>query len=249
MFLETRIKGGVKRKKCNLLQQCLGYDVEFENGLTFKTLFKLILKEKTFFNALFKRELNGTKIEDFEQRFRTRKKKEGIPLSYLEISRFINVADRRIEKMDMLTILTGVEVDDKENEIAVPLTVFSIDELRDLEVYISDFMETYIDMPTEEEPEGHIVISGYVSITLYHAIQAVLYEIAFYGTPDEKDEEIEMIMSNVSEESMKENLERQIEALVKEDKFEECAKLKKMLDNIKKEQEGIRKIDPTPKNE
>lgn len=239
---QTIMKGEKKEEKIDSLKDYLGVELEFEKGLKFKTLFKLILKEKEFFNILYKQELGNMKLDDFEKQLSKRetcksnKNEDGDIMESLEITKMFELLNfEKGSTIDLFSVFVGVGISNESpEEIYMPVSLIPINNLKNYEIYINKAVEIFkspsIDSIEDEEP---LLITN-SSITLYEAFQAIIYEIAYFGTAENKIKEKEKIEKEYKIENKIFELETSLQVFVNNEEYEKAAKIKKELDRLKK---------------
>jgi len=259
IFLEEHENENVKVKNVKSLKKYLACEVEFEKGLTFGTLLKLIIKEGNSFNVVFCQELNGKKLEYFEEKFDADPEvyEEDFKLEYLEISKIFELFSfEKGSTIDLFSVFIGIGKTNDGFDVFIPLSFYSIAELKDMEVMLNKLVEVYRDLPMddvdmsdedddEDDDEDESVLPQQNSdaaypffeaaarITLYEVIQCIIYELSYYKT----DEERITVRKNQNNEQINKNkialLELQLKKHVEGDEFEKAAIVKRELDRLK----------------
>jgi hypothetical protein len=254
IFLEEQVGEGVKVEKVKSLKEYLACEVEFERGLTFGTLFKMILKEKEIFDIVFCQELNGRKLKEFEKKLNEEIEtyEEDFKLEYLEISKIFELFTfQRGSTIDLFSVFIGMGKTQDGFDVFIPLSFCSLSELRDLEILPNKLVEVYKDIQPEEyddddelddeenedseRDEVDLVhfFEAATRITLYEAIQCIIYEIAYY----ENDEERIKVRKNQNNEQMNKNkiaiLEIQLAKHIDNEEYEKATTIKRELDKLK----------------
>lgn len=216
-----------KYKEVASLKEYLSCEVEFEDGLKFETFFNLLLKEDSFMNILFKEDLQGKKLKEFLIQGNGKKKRKKTHSNALEVSKIFECWDyEEGSTVGIYTTFLGVDSMDENQNAYFSINTHSIDELANYRLEINKIIEIY-----KEDDEGMELppFMAVVNITLYEAIQAIIYEISYRG--DEEDairKEKGYIENKIS------ILETRIKEFVDEDKFEDAAKAKLHLEKLKK---------------
>ena len=84
----------LERDEVKSLKNYLNCVLHLEEGTTFETLFNIILKDKDFFNEVFKETMGGYDLNQFIKEWGNKKNKKQInSISYLQISREITLKD------------------------------------------------------------------------------------------------------------------------------------------------------------
>lgn len=257
IFLKEQDDDTARVKSIKSLKEYLACEVEFENGLTFGTFFKLILKEKEFFDIIFAQELNGKKLKDFEDKFDEEPEvyKEEYTLDYLEISKIFELFSfEKGSTIDLFAVFIGIGKTDDGFDVFIPLSFCSISELKDKEIVLNKLVEVYKDSPASEEGEDNDesdeeemndeyeqqedddmlpFFEAATRITLYEAIQSILYELSYY----KNDKERIKTRKNQNNQHMDKNkieiLELQLKKHIESEEYEKAALVKRELDKLK----------------
>jgi len=253
IFLEEteNEKETVKVKKVKSLKGYLACEIEFEKGLTFGTFFSLVLKEKDFFDDVFTQELNGKKLKEFGDELKedVETYQEDFKLDCLEISKIFELFTfEKGSTIDLFSVFIGIGKTTDEFDVFIPLSFCSVNELKNLELLLNKTVEVYkdlsVDEPEEEDEEdedeapleeGEMIpfFEAATRISLYEAIQCILYEISYYKTREERTE----MRKNQNNEQISRNkvliLEEQLTKHIENEEFEKAAVVKREIDRIK----------------
>lgn len=250
MLLEEHENGLIKVKKIKSLKDYLACEIEFEKGLTFGTFFSLILKEKDFFDAVFALELNGKKLKEFEIELKSKAKnyQEDFKLDFLEISKIFELFTfEKGSTIDLFSVFIGLGKTTDGFDVFIPLSFCSVNELKDLELELNKIVEVYKDLQPDDSiendddeddfslQEGELTpfFESATRISLYEAIQCILYEISYYKTSEERDK----MRKNQNNEQVNRNkiliLESQLAKYIEDEEFEKAAVVKREIDRIK----------------
>lgn len=248
-----------KPKKLNSIKEYLSCEVEFEEGLTFGTFFKLILEEKDFFNTVFSQELNGKSLDALEKEMNESSPaiKDDYSLDFLEVSKFFElISFNKGYSIDLFAIFTGAGKTEEGIAALIPVSFYSLNEIKDVEIVINNVTEIYnnsndemfeeIDDEEVEEVDSCEIAMNYGvideslpsieannRITLYEVIQSIFYEISYFKN---KKDRIKARKSQNEQETNKNKmliLEKQLSFYVKNDEFEKAAMIKRDIDKLK----------------
>jgi hypothetical protein len=233
------------------IKKCMNYEVEFESGLSFKTFFKLILKEKSFFNILFSEELNGYSLEELEKELKTPSsaEKNKFEINALEVVKSFWFFDTEIGgAIDLYTVFLGLGKTKEGYNVVVPTGLCFLNEIKDCEIFINNIVEINgsLGMSSEEydsiddvsvsffekkenDTNSQEVISR---ITLYDVIQSILFEVCFFKTHQEKINARKKQNSFDFKKNKINFLKKELEDCVKNDEFEKAADIKKQLEAL-----------------
>lgn len=252
LFIEESVENEIVVTKTNNLKTHLACEVEFEKGLTFGTFLKLIFKEKNIFDIVFNEELNGKNIKYFEDKIEETQEKieEDFKLEFLEISKIFELFTfDKGSTIDLFSVFIGIGKTNDNFDVYIPISLFSVSELKDLEIIPNKLVEIYrevdlsslndeydeddIEEEDDVEDENISFFEAATRITLYEAIQSILYEISFHKTEEERI----TVRKNQNNEQMNKNkitiLELQLSKHIENEDFEKAAGIKRELDKLK----------------
>jgi hypothetical protein len=256
IFIEEHENDLVKTKKIKSLKGYLACEIEFEKGLTFGTLFGLILKEKDFFDDVFTQELNGKKLEEFENELKDdfENSQEDFKLSFLEISKIFEFFSfEKGSTIDLFSVFIGVGKTNDGFDVFIPLSLYSVNELKDLELVLNKIVEVYKDLQPDDLSENDNIedvedideiyplqenelipfFESAARISLYEVIQCILYEISYYKNTEERDKIKKSQSSKQVNKSKIIILESQLVKYIEGEEFEKAAVVKRELDRLK----------------
>ena len=260
LLVEEVIGETITTEKVKTMGQYLGCDVEFEEGLTFGTFFKLILKEKGLFDTVFCQELNGKKLKDFEQQLNDEPEKfeDDFKLSFLEVSKIFELFtfEKGVSTIDLFPVFIGLGKTTDNFDVFIPLSFFSVAELKDLEIVQNKLVEVYKDASfsgdkeddedeeeeesTEDEQneeivndEGMVAYFEAVSrVTIYETIQCIIYEMAYYKNNEDR---MQVRKSQSNEHNSKNKimiLNNQLKQYIENEEYEKAAVTKREIDRL-----------------
>ena len=194
-----------------LLPFYLSEDVSFDN-ITFERFFKLILRNTNVLDIVFYRSLGGLGINSFEKDFNSDQTLNDMDIHHLEISW---AADLYEEDFAFYTDFSGAP--ENPMEISYSLEFTSLSAYKHLPLHILNDFVLYGKNPSVE------ILKGKKSMTLYDAINAILYEISFFGNPNDRDESSNNLQEQI--ESI-ENGTAQLTRMTFDEMLQELDKLK-----------------------
>ena len=113
--------------------------------------------------------------------------------------------------------------------------------MRDYEIKINNFIRVYIpDYPEDDDGDefddefDNVLFEGIVLITVHEAIQAILYEISFYGNPSEKNKALKEFEKAYKKEDLMAILELALKKAIEEERYEDAAATQESIDKLKK---------------
>lgn len=195
----------------------MGEDVELGEDLTFGRFFEILIINKEFFNVLFNSELNQLKIDDFISDFEMNFNFEDDDDFKLRLSWACNydIDNDGTDLYDYI-VFNGYGKPYNEENFDYPFSIcfFPLNEIKNKLMFCDNTYE--IDKLTSDNNEVRQIFSAkHKPFTLYGIISSILYEITYYGTPENRDkerEEYELMLMQVGDDVEKEE-EQYIEEL------------------------------------
>jgi hypothetical protein len=251
IFLGDSENEPLKLQRVDNLKEYLSCNLEVEEGMLFGTFFDLILKEKEFFNIVFHQELNGKTLEYFENKMKEKPKsiKEDYYINFLEISKIFEFFTfDKGNTIDLFSMFLGIGKTDDDFDVFIPLSLYSVNELKKMELFVNRVVEVYRDISEDmdfddddgEDDEEYVNDEGVkpffealTKITLYEAIQSILFEISYYKTEEEQLK----VRQNQNKEHVVENkisiLEQQLKEHIANEEYERASFVKQKLYKLK----------------
>ncbi len=187
----SKIKGGIFRK--------MNDTVEIAENVTFGDFFKLLIKEKQIINLIFESSLYGVNFETFIQDFKkpldVNKLNSSIrEMGHLEIFWYVDY------NSDYLLIEPAFHGTAKENVLDNPVKFLGLDFLsvyllKDFPLKLDETVEIADNSRIREK--NNIILKTKKAFTLYDIIQAILYELTWYGTPEMRNEQGKLILDEI----------------------------------------------------
>ena len=251
IFTKERFKKDAKEKEIKKLYKHLSYELILEEGVTLELLINIILKEKTFFNNLFKPDLNKFKLESIKDIMDAKDNSdEGIVNSYSETLRYLEVSKMfellsykdNTNSIDLFPLLVGIgqpdpsdeggdEGDDMEDDdVFMPIGLFPLSKLKKFEVSLQKNVELF---RSDENGDLTLLLTAVAPLTVYEVFTAILYEITYFGTDEDKKEQLKEQTNQRSTSDKIEDLELYLQELVDSEQYEKASKIKKDLDKLK----------------
>jgi uncharacterized protein YjfI (DUF2170 family) len=233
-------------EKVDVLSAYLAFEIEVEDGTKFKTLFNLMFKEKDFFNKLFSQELKGMTFQDYQKQITKKpnlennKNEEGEELVYLEVAKMFELLTfDGGNTIDLFTAFVGIgKCPHGEDGVYMPASLSPINDLKNYDIVINKSVEILQDTIDENgEPGLTPLMTAFCSISVYEALQAIIYEISYYGTPENKIKQKQEFSKKVKLEDRIFELEQSLHASVKNEEYEKAASIKKELGRLKNKKE------------
>ena len=260
LVIEETIGTKVTVKKANSLKEYLACEVEFDKGLTFGTFFKLVLKDKDFFDIIFSEELNGRKLIDFESKMDAPPGvyNDEFSFDYLELSKIFELYSfQGGNTINLFCVFVGIGKTIDGFDIYAPLSSYTVSEIKNLEISINKLVEIYKELQMDEDDDVHDTdvpnmnddydddeeeggddiavpfIEAYTRITLYDIIQSIIYELAFYKNDEDRVEVRKSQNNDKMTESKILILQTQMKWHVDNDEYERAAEIKREIDRLK----------------
>lgn len=243
------VKNKEVKKEIDGLSSCLAMEVEIEEGTTFKTIMGILLKEKEFFNKLFCEELKGAVLEDFEKQLSKRQNsknndgEDGEKLEFLEVAKMFELLTfEKGNTIDLFTIFVGIGKTPEEEFVYMPVSLSPINDIKNYEIVINKNVQIFQEKPDADEDDQVPVLVAICSISVYEMLQAILYEISYFTTPEDKLKQKKDLVKKIKMEDTLFELEQGLESAVKKEEYEKAARLKKELDRLKNKNYAKRKL-------
>ena len=229
-------------KEVGNIKKYLGCELEVEEGTKFGTFFNLIAKEKDFINMVFYEELRGRKFEGYRYNDMQDPKtdQEELKMDYVELSKSFDLLNEDdFNAIDLATIFIGVGKIDEYN-VFFPLSICSFNELKDKELVVNNHVEVFKEhiCPDDEDDEDDCsmgtVFMYETKITLYEAIQSIIFELFFYENEEEKAKNREEKNVVGACRLKLQLLENNLVNYIEEENYEKASETKAEIDRLKK---------------
>jgi hypothetical protein len=162
------------------------YDiVKIGKNVTFERIFDLIIKHKNLFNVIFGwGAMHGHEIDSFIEEYN--KESTSTDLDYLEVffsTDYWDFKDKKSKKeIEFYSGLHGIK---KDEEFVYAIDFRPLNEIKKLPIKIKKNISFY-DWVKVNEPKK--LLEGEIEMKLFDFIGAILYEITWNGTPENRDE-------------------------------------------------------------
>lgn len=222
--------GRLERDEVKSLKNFLNCVLHLEEGITFETFFNIILKEKEFFNEVFKDTMGGFDLNQFLKEWKKVSDNNKVSkISYLEIYRDIKLKDTGgLLTLDVNNIFEGVIKKEGKKE-TITLDFIPINDLKKLSLKLN----TDFNIPGEIIEEVNM-ISSIKEMTLFEVIECILYDITFYGDPTSRDNIKEDVFKPHNKDNVVELLKFDMDELVSNEKYEEAIEILNFINKYKK---------------
>ena len=218
------------------LKESLGCFVTLEEGIQFETLVELIFIDLPFYEILFKEELDGYSLKQYQTEWEKITKKvedQDIKETSLEVNKvFDYIESDETSQIEIFTVISVVTSADKE--YAKQTTDFlPLHQIKKLSIKVNPEIDIFA--VNHEKNEIVPVLKSNVDLTVYDLLQSITFEIAIHGSP-EKQERIKSFVDKFDPLALIPGLEIQLQKAVDEEKYEEASELKVIIEQIKNSQ-------------
>ena len=190
----------------------LSENVKFADDLTFERLFNLIITHKDTLNVIYKKCMGGHKIDNYINEFNETPTEEKD--FYLTIDTVTDLYDK--DDFNIYHTFSGFS---EKEDISYSIALTSLKNLKKLNIKLINKFE--ISKFTDKKYET-IFVSNNLDIKLFDAIDAILREITFYGTLEDKNVVLDELETTANE--------------IKNDSFDkEGLRLQELKDSLKDE--------------
>jgi hypothetical protein len=226
LYLEDNFNGS--KEKVDTIKYYMDCPLNIEDGATFEHLFNHIIAESEIIDIIFKETMGGVSITNFVdewnkpfitsnslaiEHLRLRK-----TLEYLEMDKNKGFVDIRID-------FEGVG-----NGMDYSLEFMSLPEMKKYPLEIDNKLHVKEVMNSE----NNNYVGGDCIMTLFEVIGTLLYEITFYGVPQDRDNTKQKLIDNIDNKNLLEVLKLQLDEAVRVENYEEAANLKSLIEKYER---------------
>lgn len=217
-----------EKEKISTLKYYLDCPATFEDGVLFETFFDHIIKEKDFFNNIFKETMSNALIDNF-----------------LEEWNSPSTNNKQIKTIRAYKVFDYIELPEKESFVDIRIDFDGIGENN--EIYNLEFI------PTNELKKIPFIVSENISIhrtvsnlrgeelffegrsftLLFELIGSILYILTIHNTPKERNSAKNRFIKIINDTNLIEILEQQKEESIENQNYEEASQFKKILDRLR----------------
>tara|TARA_Y100000592_G_scaffold65228_1_gene101484 strand:- start:1044 stop:1784 length:741 start_codon:yes stop_codon:yes gene_type:complete len=217
-------------EKVDTIINYLDCPVELEAGITFKTFFNHVIKEKDFLNILFKETMKGSSIDVFLKEW-DKKGKSVDPNKGIQFLKAYKIFDyiQLNEEKDFIDIRVDFDGIGNEEQL-YNLEFIPLNELKNIPMVISENMSIYRTVSNLKGEE--LFFRGNSFVLLFELLGTVLYVLTIHKSPEGRNSAKEKFIQILGNTNIIEMLEEQKEDAVEIQNFEEAAQLKKILDRL-----------------
>lgn len=219
---ETKIKS---------IKYYLDCPLKLEDGITFGTFFKNIIKDKDVIETVYSETIGGVDIDNIIKEWnKSTTYKENTDIDYLQIIKVIDHIIYDNNKNGFLDIRVDFNGVGTKYDVEYGLEFIPLNELKRYPLILKDnikIINHVIDGTGQE-----INLNGQCTITLFEALSSILYEVMYYSTPEIKQTNNETLIDKIKNTSLKEILQKQLEKALLEEDYIEAANIKNMLSEL-----------------
>ena len=171
----------------------LSEEVEFGESLIFKKLFDIVAYNSEIFNEIFYSSLGGYTLGPFLQEIENNPTEE-YESDYLEIYWHCDKYD------DELTFEPSLHGISSKNNERYAMDFVSLNNLKNYNIRINRKVELFDYNKFKEDDKEHMrTILGEKSLTLFELFDSLLYEISFFGGPQDKKEKFKELEGSLED--------------------------------------------------
>ncbi len=212
------------------IKHYLDCPVKLEKGITFKTFFNHIIKDKDFFNIVYKETMGKSSIDDFLSEW----DEDGVDINpdkgiqYIKAYKIFDYIEVALEEdfVDIRIDFDGVGKDDQ----LYNLEFIPLNELKNIPLIVEEKMSIYRTVANLKGEE--LFFKGNSFTLLFELLGTILYVITIHGTPKGKLSAKNKFIQILGETNIVDLLEEQKEDAVEEQNYEQASQLKKILDRL-----------------
>ncbi len=212
------------------IKNYLDCPVKLEKGITFKTFFNHVIKEKDFFNIVYKETMGDSSIDNFL----TEWDEDGVEvkpnkgIQYIKAYKIFDYIEVALEEdfVDIRIDFDGVGKDDQ----LYNLEFIPLNELKNIPFVVEEKMSIYRTVSNLKGEE--LFFKGNSFTLLFELLGTILYVITIHNTPKGKLSAKNKFIQILGETNIVDLLEEQKEDAVEEQNYEHASQLKKILDRL-----------------
>lgn len=202
-----------------------------EDGATFESLFNQIIAESDIIDVIFKETMGGVSIKSFMDEW----EKPFISSNTLDIEHLRLRKTLEYLEMDSNKGYVDIRIDfdgvGKNNGMDYSLEFMSLPEMKKYPIILDTKLHVKESLHKKGGEDSYI--SGDCTMTLFEVIGTLLYEITFYGVPQERDKTKQKLIDTIDNKNLLDVLELQLNEAIKIENYEEAANLKNLIDKYK----------------
>ncbi len=217
-------------EKVDTIIHYLDCPVQLEEGITFKTFFNHVIKEKEFLNIIFKETMKGSSLDlfldEWNKKGRSVDPEKGI--QYLKAYKIFDYIQLNDEK-DFIDIRVDFDGIGGEEQL-YNLEFIPLNELKNIPIVIANNISIYRTVSNLKGEE--LFFRGNSFVLLFELLGTVLYVLTIHKDPKGRNSAKEKFIQILGNTNIIDMLEEQKEEAVEIQNFEEASQLKKILDRL-----------------
>ena len=217
-------------EKVDTIINYLDCPVELEEGITFKTFFNHLIKEKESLNIIFKETMKGSSLDlfldEWDKKGKSISPEKGI--QYLKAYKIFDYIQLNGEK-DFIDIRVDFDGIGNEEQL-YNLEFIPLNELKNIPIVISNNMSIYRTVSNLKGEE--LFFRGNSFVLLFELLGTILYVLTIHKDPKGRNSAKEKFIQILGNTNIIDMLEEQKEEAVEIQNFEEASQLKKILDRL-----------------
>lgn len=217
-------------EKVDTIINYLDCPVQLEDGITFKTFFNHVIKEKESLNIIFKETMKGSSLDlfldEWDKKGKTVNPTKGI--QHLKAYKIFDYIQLNEEK-DFIDIRVDFDGIGNEDQL-YNLEFIPLNELKNIPIVIANNMSIYRTVSNLKGEE--LFFRGNSFVLLFELLGTILYVLTIHKDPKGRNSAKEKFIQILGNTNIIDMLEEQKEEAVEIQNFEEAAQLKKILDRL-----------------
>ena len=217
-----------KKEKISTLKHYLDCPVFIEKGVTFETFFNHIIKEKDFFNDIFKETMGDSSLDNFIEEWGLPIENLNSDINYIKLYKVFDYIELP-ENESFVDIRINFDGVGKNGEIYniefTPLNVLKKIPLKLLQNI--SIHRTVSNLKGEE-----LFFKGRSYTLLFELVGSIVYIITTHNTPQERNSAKKKFIHIINDSNIIDILERQKEESIENQNYEEASHIEKILDRL-----------------
>jgi len=167
----------------------IGELMEIEEGTTFETFFNHIMKDKEKYSEFFASQLGHHPLSAFGEEWqRPFEREDSDEMQYLEIYWQVDYDSHDDQSLQEQPALHGIGTSEKDGPLSYSIELTPLNELKAYPLKLNTAYKIEDRSLDYKRPKK--IFEGNKSFKVYDVIAAVLYEITFYGTPEQRNQQL-----------------------------------------------------------
>jgi hypothetical protein len=226
LFLEDNFNGS--QVKVETIKYYLDCPFKIEKGATFEHLFNHIFAESPIIDVIFKETMGDVSITSFVDEWnKPYIISNSLGIDYLRLRKTLEYMETDNNKgfVDIRIDFEGVG---KNNGMEYSLEFMSLPEMKKFPIVLDDTLLVKESLQRKDGEESYV--GGDCTMTLFEVIGTLLYEITFYGIPQERDDTKQKLIDTIDSKNLLDVLKLQLDEAVKVENYEEAANIKNLIE-------------------